>query len=113
MFIISQNDQSIINMNTIARIYVSNKNICVRSNIEAECGLIIATYKTNERAVEVLKEIQEAMTPKKFLRFNGRLSGQDMQDLIDLYLKSKEICVLDNDLDVKTEETCIYKMPKE
>lgn len=113
MFIISQNEQSIINMNTIARIYVSNRNICVRSNIEAECGLIIATYKTKERALEVLKEIQEAMIPKIVLKVEGKLREEDIQKMRELYIKSKEVCVIDNRLNVVTEESYVYKMPKE
>ena len=113
MFIISQSEQSIINMNAIARIFVTGTDISVKSNTEIEYGLIIATYKTKERALEVLKEIQEAMIPKRVLKFEGNLREEDIQKMRELYIKSNEVCVIDDRLNVVTEESYVYKMPKE
>ena len=60
MILVSQNRKKIINFEKIAEVIVSDKDICVRDNFEVQKGLIIATYESEERAKEVLKEIIKA-----------------------------------------------------
>jgi len=113
MFIISQSEQSIINMDAIARIFVTGTDISVKSNTEIEYGLIIATYKTKERALEVLKEIQEAMIPKRVFKFEGKLRENDIQKMREL-INNEKVCVIDDRLNVvKMDGDYVYKMPKE
>ena len=59
MIIISQDRKSIYNFERISEIVVSGTEICISDNLRQEEGLVIATYKTEERAKEVLITIME------------------------------------------------------
>ena len=61
MIIVSQDKMEIINLDRVTEISVSKNYICVTDRIEQKAGYIIATYKTEERAKEVLKEIVESI----------------------------------------------------
>jgi hypothetical protein len=57
MIIMSQDRKSIYNFERISEIVVSGTEICISDNLRQEEGLVIATYKTEERAKEVSREI--------------------------------------------------------
>ena len=57
MMILSQDKTEIINLDRITEVVASGINICIADRIEQENGYIIAAYKTEERAKEVLQEI--------------------------------------------------------
>ena len=58
MIIVSQDKSEIINFDKVQNIYVSGRFISL--NFELNNYEVIGTYKTEERAKEVLKEILEA-----------------------------------------------------
>ncbi len=62
MIIVSQDKMEIINLDRVTEISVSGNCICVTDRIEQEAGYIVAEYKTEERAKEVLKEIIQTNT---------------------------------------------------
>lgn len=59
MIIMSQDRTRICNIERISEIVVSDTEICISDNLRQEEGLVIATYKTEERAKEVLISIME------------------------------------------------------
>lgn len=59
MIIISQDKIKIYNFERISEIVVSGTEICISDNLRQEEGLVIATYKTEKRAKEVLIAIME------------------------------------------------------
>lgn len=85
MIIINQNKTEILNFDRITEIVVSDNNICVLDSIKQEQGFIIATYKTETRAKEVLKEIIQRYVHTPYKKY-----GND-------YIKQNQI----------------YEMPKE
>ena len=74
MIIVSQDKMEIINLDRVTEISVSGNCICVTDRIEQKAGYIIATYKTEERANEVLKEISQRYTNWENLKY-GQPSG--------------------------------------
>ena len=59
MIIMSQDRTRIYNIERISEIVVSGTEICISDNLRQEEGLVVATYKTEERAKEVLIIIME------------------------------------------------------
>lgn len=59
MIIVSQDRTRICNIERISEIVVSGTEICISDNLRQEEGLVIATYKTEKRAKEVLIAIME------------------------------------------------------
>ncbi len=87
MLIVNQDKSDIINVNRITEIKVDEAYICVADRIEQQYGYIIASYKTEERAKEVLLEIVEAYKKYRTAECDG-------------YIKA-------------LKETAVYEMPKE
>lgn len=54
MIIMSQDKTRIYNFERVSEIVVSGTEICISDGLRQEEGLVIATYKTEERAKEVL-----------------------------------------------------------
>lgn len=59
MIIVSQDKTRIYNFERISEIVVSGTEICISDNLRQEEGLVIAIYKTEKRAKEVLITIME------------------------------------------------------
>lgn len=59
MIIISQDKTRIYNFERISEIVVSGTEICISDNLRQEEGLVIATYKTEERAKEIIYDISQ------------------------------------------------------
>ena len=74
-------------------------------------GNIIGEYKTKERALQILDEIQNLITPRFILK-----SGSDIDQVENLFDKSTaNKCFISTLFDIKQiENDCIvYQMPKE
>ena len=71
MIIVSQDKTEIINLDRVTEISVSENYICVTDRIEQKAGYIIATYKTEERANEVLKEIIQSYRDYRTAEVDG------------------------------------------
>lgn len=63
MIIVSQDKTEIINFNKVENIYVSGRYISL--NFELNNNEVVGTYKTEERAKEVLEEIAEQYEHEK------------------------------------------------
>jgi len=99
MFIVNQDETLIQNMNRVGFVEVRG------CQIVTECGKI-ATYKTEDRAKEVLKEMVDALTPA-FVMENVELPENIIKDMAH----SNFLIVKD---DVSIEQiNPFYKMPKE
>jgi hypothetical protein len=99
MFIVNQSETLIQNMNRVGFVEVRG------CQIVTECGTI-ATYKTEDRAKEVLKEMVDALTPA-FVMENVELPENIIKDMAH----SNFLIVKD---DVSIEQiNPFYKMPKD
>lgn len=69
----------------------------------------IGTYKTKERALEVLEEIQNILLPKYSIRIDGNI-----QDVVNFLNLSGAYISVKNNGDVRNiNNTYVYEMPKE
>lgn len=57
MVIVNQDKDRILNLQHIVEIVLDEADICVSNKLGARGGLIIGTYKTEERAKEVFQDI--------------------------------------------------------
>lgn len=83
MIIVSQDRDLIINFNQVEEIYVADKYISV--NFGLSNNEVLATYKTEERAKEVLQEIIESYT-----NWNNLVCGQPTGECSPKYEMPKE-----------------------
>ena len=70
-------------------------------------GIKVGNYKTKERALEVLDEIQNILNP--MIVFKNCNCTKDMLDKI----KEVDACVVSDNSHIEQLSTCVYKMPKE
>ena len=90
MWIRTQDKETLLNVNCID-MYSLNKYEWI---IEA-CGNDLGTYKSKERAIEVLDEIQERISPK----FNYKGNNEEA----DLFIKTQ----------ILNSMIAVYQMPEE
>lgn len=83
MIIVSQDRDLIINFNQVEEIYVADKYISV--NFGLSNNEVLATYKTEERAKEVLQEIIE-----RYTNWNNLVYGQPTGECSPKYEMPKE-----------------------
>lgn len=72
-------------------------------------GHSLGTYKSKERALEILDEIQNILNPRLFV--NVRPS-EEMTELLG-GLQHGKILKMKNDFEYKEISTCVYEMPEE
>ena len=82
------------------------------SNTVSDTCYIIGEYKTKERALEVLDEIQNVLKPKGFISFNEVPTPEMVEEAKKEFDKNFVVAGAKVDL-VKVPETYVYKMPKE
>ena len=68
---------------------------------------ILGEYKSDERAIEVLDEIQNILNP--MIVFKNCNCTKDMLDKI----KEVGACVVSDNSHIEQLSTCVYEMPKE
>lgn len=68
---------------------------------------ILGTYKTKERALEVLDEIQEILKPKTIIKFNEKEVYDEKENMVIGTLLPYET------FDIKQLSTYVYEMPIE
>ena len=68
---------------------------------------MVGKYKSKERALEVLDEIQNLLNP--MLVFKNCNCTQEMLDNI----KEAGTCVVSDNAHIEQIQTCVYEMPKE
>lgn len=99
MIIVSQDKKEIINFDRITEIATSKNNICITDSVEQKNGYIIATYETEERAKEILKEILNVRATFELFRIVPS-GGREQAEMLDNFAKNR--IILDT-----------YEMPKE
>ena len=67
----------------------------------------LGTYKSEERALEVLDEIQEILKPKTIIKFNEKEVYDEKENMVISTLLPYET------FDIKQLSTYVYQMPKE
>lgn len=67
----------------------------------------LAEYKTKERALEVLDEIQEILKPKTIIKFNEKEVYDEKENMVISTLFPYET------FDIKQLSTYVYEMPKD
>ena len=69
--------------------------------------IVLGKYSSDERALEVLDEIQNILNP--MIIFNDCKCTQDVIENI----KEAGACFVTNDAHIEQVSTCVYEMPKE
>lgn len=83
-------------------IYTTNRNTLVR----------LGKYKTKERALEILDEIQKLLIPRGIIKYNSLLHQEDIEKLRNCF--NNNYIVTDKNVELLQQfETLVYEMPKE
>ena len=69
--------------------------------------IVLGEYSSDERALEVLDEIQKILNP--MIIFNNCKCTQDVIESI----KETGTCFVTNDAHIEQVSTCVYEMPEE
>ena len=72
---------------------------------------ILGRYKTKERALEILDEIQEILKPKPIIKIDDIICPEDLKTFEEA-IKRDETIVL-NRAAIEHLDTYVYEMPKE
>lgn len=73
---------------------------------------VVGVYKTKERALEILDEIQKIHSPRGIIKFNGIVNAETMQQ-VKKYFKEDYI-VGDSRLEkIELADCYVYEMPQE
>lgn len=81
-------------------------------NIVSDDFYVLGTYKTEERALEVLDEIQNILKPKGFISFKETPTPERVEEAKKEFDTNLVVTGAKVDL-VKVPETFVYNMPKE
>ena len=76
-----------------------------------DCDIPLGFYKTKERALEILDEIQDILKPKQIIKFKNK-------EMLDSEKFKNNLCVLEpydtyTNTEIQELTTYIYEMPKE
>ena len=87
------------------------KIITCKSGFHNEDWLILGKYKTKERALEVIDEIQKLLTPKIEILANKIINNEhnDFYNLTNCYA----IMDCNSNIDIRELSTVVYEMPQE
>lgn len=101
---IRSQDKKMLRINPELEIYEgNNKNILIidtKGSTDYYIAKILGQYKTEERALEVLDEIQRLLQPKTIIKFDSMLS-------------KKEIKEFKSSVEPLCNNTIVYTMPEE
>ena len=122
LWIRSQNKEKLVKVNELS-LYDSNilKNDFVLNDkpnyssisIIANDNYNLGSYKSKERALEVLDEIQSLICPNTIIKINGDMQSNVIKVLLDKFKDYSPIAVKDNDIKVEPIGELLYVMPEE
>lgn len=73
---------------------------------------VVGIYKTKERAIEILNDIQKIFSPKGIIQFNCLVSQETMQHIKNQF--KEDFIVGDERLKkIELADSYVYEMPKE
>lgn len=112
LWIRSQDKMNLVQIKQISLNYQDNKQVIANYAPEqyenSGCFFeLLGTYKTKERALEVLNEIQEILKPKTFIKFNEKEVYDEKENMVIGTLSPYET------FDIKQLSTYVYEMPIE
>lgn len=109
LWIRTQNREKLIN---VAYIDVSQLNEIGEYRLGGD-GMFIGKYKSKERALEVLDEIQKILIGRLIIKTNRKASSEDLNRLANFF--DTKYVINDNEFEfIQPEATnIIYEMPKE
>ena len=121
LYIRSQNKEKLVKVNELMAFdsnilendFVLNNNKPDYSNmyIIANDNYNLGTYKSKERALEVLNEIQNILMPKTILKFDKHITQEDLQILKKGFEEQQPILL--NKSTIEHLDTYVYEMPEE
>lgn len=121
MVIIGQEDKTIINFKRINFLNIEeadNNKFNILINYGNDMGGIIATYETEERAKEVLRDLLKSMKKQRFL-MKPRISiEQQVIEAAKIYferINGIDLIIDDNNFEIipiNKDNTIIYEMPE-
>ena len=94
MIIVSQDKETIVNFDNIVTLYVIRDCISEEKGLDGynidystndEINIVIATYKTEERAKEVLQEIIQTKSNFEYYKY----ADESKRNEVDPYMKTK------------------------
>lgn len=93
--------------------YVQDGDIKIVTPHDDEKLLILGTYATKERALEVLDEIQKILIGRLIIKTNRKVGSEDLNRLANFF--DTKYVINDNEFEfIQPEATnIIYEMPKE
>ena len=108
---IRSQDKKIMLKNPI--LIVDDDRILTPKNDYRDTHLILGHYKTKERALEVLDEIQKILTGRLIIKTNRKVGSKDLNKLANFF--DTKYVINDNEFEfIQPEATnIIYEMPKE
>lgn len=108
LWIRSQNRKQLFNIKDIEIDDIDYEKI----DIKTAFGEILGTYKTKERALEVLDEIHKLLQPKGIIKFKGLLDLETIKKVKEDF--ENKYLVFGNNVEYFEEpKTIVYEMPKE
>lgn len=77
-----------------------------------DCDVPLGFYKTRERALEVLDEIQKSLLPRGIIKTRMILNQEDIKRIRNIY--EGQFDVVDNRIkEIQMSSTCYYEMPED
>lgn len=118
LWIRSQNKEYLIKCNTIAIDEIMNSYKIQSYDSNDDCGTNLGYYKTKERALEVLDEIQEKLQNKFLCKPTCVLKAKDIdkaEGLLNLKYKNERFIMQPQTIDIEPIncDIVVYEMPKE
>ena len=112
LWVRSQDKMNLVKIRQISLNYRNNKQIIANYMPDyfensGEYYELLGTYKTKERALEVLDEIQEILKPKTIIKFNEKEVYDEKENMVIGKLLPYET------FDIKQLSTYVYEMPIE
>lgn len=112
LWIRSQNREKLIKVNNICLGYAEKLNMYYLGVFYDDLHML-GKYKTKERAMEILDEIQGILKPKGIIKLDGMYKPKDIERIREKY-NSKHYFIADNEIEtIQMPETIVYEMPEE
>lgn len=117
LWIRSQDKEKLVKMEGFRLSYwrkdVNDKNLKTDINVMYRTfSETIGTYKSKERAMEILDEIQGILKLKGIIKLDGMYKPKDLERIREKY-NSNHYFIADNEIKtIQMPETIVYEMPE-
>ncbi len=111
LWIRSQDKTKLVKVDNISYLDVADDYEKEVHSLWNDCKGVLGIYKTKERALEVLDEIQNILRPKGILKFDYILDQKTKQEISKNF--DNQYVILDKNIEVQQVDTYVYEMPEE